>query len=233
MRTLSWFDIGLFGLVALVGLGLLSQSAARADETHVQDLMERAGRYSDAQDYDRAIGLYNEVLRITPNSAEAYNSRGYAYYYKGGGDAIADYTRAIGLRPGYATAFNNLPWLSMMIIYGVFVPNTWRRTLQVVGAMALLLVTADLCAWAPHVTDGTRVSYTAVLGTALTLLIGITVANLADELPLQLHLPLDPDDAAELDATLDEIRDRFGTDAVTRGMLVGRRRHLTMPLLPD
>ena len=64
-------------------------------------------------------------------------------------------------------------------------------------------------------------------------LIGVTVANLADELPLQLHLPLEPDDAAELDAALDEIRDRFGTDAVTRAVLVGRRRHLTMPLLPD
>jgi DNA polymerase-4 len=64
-------------------------------------------------------------------------------------------------------------------------------------------------------------------------LIGITVANLVDELPLQLHLPLDPDDAAELDAALDEIRDRFGSDAVTRAVLIGRRGHLTMPLLPD
>jgi DNA polymerase-4 len=64
-------------------------------------------------------------------------------------------------------------------------------------------------------------------------LIGVTVANLADELPLQLHLPLDPADAAELDAALDEIRDRFGTDAVTRAVLIGRRGHLTMPLLPD
>ena len=87
--------------------GPFRSECGQAQETRVQALMERAGRYSDAQEYDRAIGLYNEVLRIVPNSAEAYNSRGYAYYYKGGGDAIADYTRAIALRPDYATAFNN------------------------------------------------------------------------------------------------------------------------------
>jgi DNA polymerase-4 len=64
-------------------------------------------------------------------------------------------------------------------------------------------------------------------------LIGIAVANLANELPIQLRLPLDPDDAAVLDAALDEIRDRFGTKAVTRAVLLGRGSELTMPLLPD
>jgi serine/threonine-protein kinase len=75
----------------------------------------------------------------------------------------------------YATAFNNLPWLSMMVIYGVFIPNTWRRTLQVVGAMALVLVTADAFAWVPHLTEVHRIAPSAV-GTVLTLLIGVSVA---------------------------------------------------------
>jgi DNA polymerase IV len=64
-------------------------------------------------------------------------------------------------------------------------------------------------------------------------LIGISITNLEDDLPLQLCLPLDPDDSTLLDAALDEIRQRFGTDAITRAVLLGRRGHLTMPLLPD
>lgn len=64
-------------------------------------------------------------------------------------------------------------------------------------------------------------------------LIGFTIANLDDDLPCQLCLPLDPGDTAVLDAALDEVRNRYGSSAVTRGVLVGRRGDLTMPLLPD
>ena len=64
-------------------------------------------------------------------------------------------------------------------------------------------------------------------------LIGLTIANLDDDLPLQLCLPLDAADSGLLDAALDEIRNRYGAAAVTRGVLVGRRPELTMPLLPD
>ena len=64
-------------------------------------------------------------------------------------------------------------------------------------------------------------------------LIGLTIANLKNDLPMQLCLPLDADDRTLLDAALDEIRDRFGTNAVTRGVLLGRSGHLTMPVLPD
>ena len=63
-------------------------------------------------------------------------------------------------------------------------------------------------------------------------LVGISVANLADDAPLQLELPFDRDDQTLLDAALDEIRERFGTAAVTRAVLLGRS-DLAMPLLPD
>ena len=64
-------------------------------------------------------------------------------------------------------------------------------------------------------------------------LIGVTIANLSDDLPLQLCLPLDPDNAALLDAALDEIRTRYGRDAITRAVLLRRPPHLTIPVLPD
>jgi DNA polymerase-4 len=63
-------------------------------------------------------------------------------------------------------------------------------------------------------------------------LIGLAVSNLADDLPLQLALPLDAADTELLDAVLDEIRDRYGAKAVTRAVLLGRGS-LEMPLLPD
>jgi DNA polymerase IV len=64
-------------------------------------------------------------------------------------------------------------------------------------------------------------------------LIGISVAGLSDDLPLQLQLPFEPDDGVLLDAALDEIRERYGTSAVTRAVLLGRAGDLAMPLLPD
>jgi DNA polymerase IV len=64
-------------------------------------------------------------------------------------------------------------------------------------------------------------------------LIGITIANLENDLPLQLCLPYELDHAELLDAALDEIRTRYGASAITRGILLGRRPALDMPLLPD
>jgi DNA polymerase IV len=64
-------------------------------------------------------------------------------------------------------------------------------------------------------------------------LVGLTITNLENDLPLQLCLPLDPDDADLLDAALDQIRDRYGASAITRGILLGRRTRPDMPLLPD
>jgi DNA polymerase IV len=69
-------------------------------------------------------------------------------------------------------------------------------------------------------------------GRGLTL-VGLSVANLDNDDDVQLVLPFDRHSCAALDAALDEIRDRFGLDAVTRAVLLGRDRALTLPLLPD
>ena len=62
-------------------------------------------------------------------------------------------------------------------------------------------------------------------------LIGIALANLADSGAVQLVLPFDR--RRELDAAIDAVHDRFGTTAITRGVLVGHDPGVWVPLLPD
>ncbi|MFL6220394.1 MAG: DNA polymerase IV [Actinomycetes bacterium] len=63
-------------------------------------------------------------------------------------------------------------------------------------------------------------------------MVGVAVANLDDSGVIQLTLPFERHNGG-LDATLDRVRDRFGSDAVTRAVLLGRDQGLTVPLLPD
>jgi DNA polymerase-4 len=64
-------------------------------------------------------------------------------------------------------------------------------------------------------------------------LVGISVANLDDVDTLQLALPLDELENAALDAVLDLVRERFGSTAITRAVLLGRSPGISMPMLPD
>ena len=66
-------------------------------------------------------------------------------------------------------------------------------------------------------------------------LLGVAVGNLDDDDTAQLPLPFEPAGVAPpaLDTTLDRVRDRFGSAAVARGVLLGRAPGLEMPRLPD
>jgi DNA polymerase IV len=64
-------------------------------------------------------------------------------------------------------------------------------------------------------------------------LVGVAVSNLTDDTPVQLPLPFERRSELELDLAIDEIRTRFGLDAIRRAVLLGRDTGLTMPLLPD
>jgi DNA polymerase-4 len=61
-------------------------------------------------------------------------------------------------------------------------------------------------------------------------LVGVALSNLTDSGSPQLTLG---DPAAALDATLDDLRDRFGTDVITRAVLLDREERPELPRLPD
>jgi DNA polymerase-4 len=61
----------------------------------------------------------------------------------------------------------------------------------------------------------------------------VAVTNLEDAGKRQLELPFEPDRSEALDEALDEVRRRFGSQALTRAVLLGRNPGLTVPLLPD
>jgi DNA polymerase IV len=64
-------------------------------------------------------------------------------------------------------------------------------------------------------------------------LVGVTFSNLSDDRAVQLALPLGRPHADAVDVTLDELRDRFGSAAITRAVLLGRNQGPPVPLLPD
>lgn len=64
-------------------------------------------------------------------------------------------------------------------------------------------------------------------------LIGVSFTNPHDDGAIQLALPFDDSLGSSIDATLDTVRDRFGSSAITRGVLLGRHEGFRVPLLPD
>jgi DNA polymerase-4 len=64
-------------------------------------------------------------------------------------------------------------------------------------------------------------------------LIGVALSNLDGDDVVQLALPFDRAAAGGLDHALDEVRERFGSSAVTRAALIGRDPGFSVPMLPD
>jgi DNA polymerase IV len=64
-------------------------------------------------------------------------------------------------------------------------------------------------------------------------MLGISLSNLEDDDAVQLALAFDRRRASAIDATIDTVCDRFGANAITRAVLLGRDQGMSVPLLPD
>jgi DNA polymerase IV len=64
-------------------------------------------------------------------------------------------------------------------------------------------------------------------------LVGVAVGNLSNDAAVQLVLPFDRRRSGALDGAIDNVRQRFGSGALTRAVLVGRDPGLSVPMLPD
>ena len=82
-----------------------------------------------------------------------------------------------------------------------------------------------------HAADGLLKASMPVIERQGLTLIGIALTNLYDRGAVQLLLPFNR--SRDLDAVVDRVRDRFGSKAITRGVLVGQDAGAWVPLLPD
>lgn len=64
-------------------------------------------------------------------------------------------------------------------------------------------------------------------------LVGVSLTNLFNDGAIQLALPFERRHLDTLDVALDDLRDRFGTAAITRAVLLHRDQGPEMPVLPD
>ena len=77
---------------------------------------------------------------------------------------------------------------------------------------------------------GRGVDWSLIAASGLSL-VGVTLAGLDSADSLQPELPFGVPTRA-LDGALDAVRDKFGSAAVTRGVLLGRDPGVAMPPLP-
>jgi len=64
-------------------------------------------------------------------------------------------------------------------------------------------------------------------------LVGVSLTNFCNDNAIQLVLPFDRHQLDALDAAIDSLRDRYGTAAITRAVLLGRNQGIEVPHLPD
>lgn len=84
-----------------------SNLTANGSSVSTVEYSERAYKYFEKKDYNRAIEVYSEAIELNPNDYTLYNDRGLVYYTKRDYDkAIADFDKSIELHPASLT-YNN------------------------------------------------------------------------------------------------------------------------------
>jgi len=98
--------------IALCGRLIASHKTERDDR--IKALIARAGALARKQQVDRAIGDYDDALRLEPKLPDGLNARGELWLGKGDRPkALADFAAALKLQPDHAAARANHKALAM------------------------------------------------------------------------------------------------------------------------
>jgi DNA polymerase-4 len=207
---LSAYGITTVGQVAEVGEAALVRILGQAVGRHLHALAHnrdprpvQVGRRRHSMGTQRALGR-------TPRSAEALDA-----------DLIALVDR---LSRRLRKAHRVCRTVTLRLRFGDFSRATRAHTLREATAHTETILTAArglLAAAMPMIRSG-----------GITL-IGVTLGNLGDDRAIQLALPFAHPRGDAIDAALDQVRERFGSAAIGRAVLLGRRQGQSVPLLPD
>lgn len=72
----------------------------------------------------------------------------------------------------YGSAFSNIVWMAVLVIYGIFAPNTWRRLLIVTFATVLVLASVEIVVWWHHIVDHSALFVSDILVTTMSIFLG-------------------------------------------------------------
>jgi tetratricopeptide (TPR) repeat protein len=110
-RLVSWLAALTLAVGSLPGVAAARPQDRKADADTVY---KRAQAQYEKREFDEAIKLFNQVVRLDPTYVEAYVSRGMAWNEKGEYDkAIKDFTAGMQVDPKFVPAYINrgISWI--------------------------------------------------------------------------------------------------------------------------
>ncbi len=130
-------------LLRIALLATLAASTARADTTQFDNAnrLYEAGKFADARD------AYQQMIRSGPLSANLYYNLGNTEWKLGnGGEAAADYERALMLEPAHPEAAANLEFVREQTGAKTATLQWWQTALSVLNANTASLL-LSVCGW--------------------------------------------------------------------------------------
>ena len=76
----------------------------------------------------------------------------------------------------YGSSFSDLIWMAVLVIYGIFAPNTWRRLLMMMAGIVAVLVGVEVATWTGRPAAQHDLLISNLLITVMTVFLGVGTA---------------------------------------------------------